>query len=134
MFNLATNKHASRIVVGRGLTACANESGGLNLRDGNDTSPLLDSTDSKQMIKNLIASLRYYPFDFLSFTCNQQLYFGTKPIKEWSDNTECQTCSPNYDLLNDDEKNEMKNSLEQASSGLLLRAWNKSYRTFFRLH
>ena len=50
MVNLTTNKHNSRIVVSRGLTACANESSGLNLRGGDDASPLLDSIDSKQMI------------------------------------------------------------------------------------
>ena len=64
MVNLTTNKHNSRIVVSRDLTACANESSGLNLRGGNDTSPLLDSLDSKQMIKNLMASQTYFPFDF----------------------------------------------------------------------
>ena len=44
----------------------------------------------------------------------QRLHFGTKPIKEWTDNTEWETYFPNYNLLNDDEKNEIKNSLEQA--------------------
>ena len=64
MVNLATNKHNSRIVVRRGLTACANESSGLKLRGGDDISHLLDSIDSKQMIKNLMTSQRYFPFDF----------------------------------------------------------------------
>ena len=34
----------------------------------------------------------------------QQLHFGTKPIKEWTDNTEWVTYFPNFNLLNDDEK------------------------------
>ena len=55
MTNLATNNHDTRIVVGKGLTASKDESGGLTLRGGNKESPLLDSIDSKQVIKNLMA-------------------------------------------------------------------------------
>ena len=52
-------------------------------------SPFVDSIDSKQMIKNSMASLKYFPFDFLiSLTCNQQLHVGTKSIKDWTDNAE----------------------------------------------
>ena len=56
MVNLATNKHDSRMILNNGLTASQEESSGLNLRGGNDTSPLLDAIDSKQMIKNFMAS------------------------------------------------------------------------------
>lgn len=44
------------MVVNKGLTAPNSESGGLSLRDGNKESALLDSIDSKQVIKNLMAS------------------------------------------------------------------------------
>ena len=64
MTNLATNNHDTRMVVNKGLTASKDESGGLTLRGGNKESPLLDSIDSKQIIKNLMASQNYYPFDF----------------------------------------------------------------------
>ena len=62
MIHLATNKHKSRIIVSRGLTACANESSGLYLRGWDDASPLLDSIDSKQMIKSSMASQRYFSY------------------------------------------------------------------------
>ena len=55
MSNLVTNKHDSRMVVNKGLTASNDESIGLNLRGGNDSTSLLDSIDSEQMIKNLMA-------------------------------------------------------------------------------
>ena len=131
LVNLATNKHDSRMVVNKGLTASKDESSGLSLRGGNESSALLDSIDSKQMIKNLMASQKYFPFDFfLSYTCNQRLHFGTKPIKEWIDNDEWKTNFPHYDSLSADERQEIKNSLDQASAGLLLRAWNESCRVF----
>ena len=82
MTNLATNNHDTRMVANEGLTASKDESGGLTLRGGNKESALLDSIDSKQVIKNLMASQKYYPFDFfLSFTCNEKQHFGTKYIK-----------------------------------------------------
>ena len=52
------------MVVNKGLIASNDESIGLNSRGGNDSSPLLDSIDSKQTIKNLMDSLKYFPFDF----------------------------------------------------------------------
>ena len=103
MVNLATNQHDSRIVVSKGLTASSDESIGLNLRGGNDSSPLSDSIDSKQMVKKLMSSQRYFPFDlFLLFTCNQRLHFGTKPIKEWIDNFKWQSYFLNCSNLNKD--------------------------------
>ena len=64
VINLATNNHDTRMVINKGLTASKNESEGLSLRGGNKDSALLDSIDSKQVIKNLMASQRYFPFDF----------------------------------------------------------------------
>ena len=129
--NLATNNHDTRMVVSKGLTASSDESGGLSLRGGNKESPLLDSIDSKQMIKNLMASQRYYPFDFfLSFTCNMKLHFGTKPIKAWIDGIEWCKNFYMFDKLTEAEKVEVTHSLSQAASSLLLRAWNESCRIF----
>ena len=129
--NLATNNHDTRMVVNKGLTASNDESGGLSLRGGNKESPLLDSIDSKQMIKNLMASQRYFPFDFfLSFTCNMKLHFGTKPIKEWIDGIEWCKNFHAFGKLTEAEKMEITKSLEQAASSLLLRAWNESCRIF----
>ena len=87
--NLATNKHDTKIVLDKGLTASKEKSSDLNLRGGNKASLLLDSIDSNQMIKNLMASQRYHKFDvFLAFTCNIKSHFGTKPIKNWIDGNE----------------------------------------------
>ena len=129
--NLATNHHDTRMVVNKGLTASRNEYSGLSLRGGSDESPLLDSIDSKQMIKNSMASQKYHPFDFfLTFTCNMKKHFGTKPIKEWIDGDEWKSNFPNFDNLTPKEKMEMKNAIDQAAAPLLLRAWNESCRFY----
>ena len=57
--NEATNHSDTRMVINKGLTASKEESSGLKLRGGNDTSPLLDAIDSKQIIKQLMASQKY---------------------------------------------------------------------------
>ena len=54
--NLTTNKHNTQTILNKGLNASKDESLGLNLCNGNKNSPLVDSIDSKQMIKNLMAS------------------------------------------------------------------------------
>ena len=51
MVNLATKKHDLRVVVYKGLTASNNKLSGLNLRGVYDKLHLLDSIDSKEMIK-----------------------------------------------------------------------------------
>ena len=131
MTNLATNQHDTRMVVNRGLTASKDESSGLNLRGGGDESALLDGVDSKQMIKNLMASQKYFPMDyFVTYTCNMKKQFGTKPIKDWIDDNKWQENYPNYDTLNNSEKLEIKSALDQAAAPLLLRAWNESCRIF----
>ena len=131
MTNLATNKHDTRMVVNRGLTASQDESSGLNLRGGGNESPLLDAVDSKQMIKNLMSSQKYHPFDmFLTFTCNMKEHFGTKPIKQWIDGDAWKHNFPDYNYLNSSQQLEIKNALNQAAAPLLLRAWNESCRIF----
>ena len=119
------------MVVNRGLMASHTKSSGLNIRGGNDDSPLLDSIDSKQMIKNLMSSQKYHLFDFfVTYTCNMKKHFGTKPIKEWIDDDKWTKHFPNYDTLTEKEKTEIRESLQQAAAPLLLRAWNKSCRIF----
>ena len=86
MIKLSTNKNDTRMVINKGLTASIYDPGGLSLRGCGNESALLGSVDSKQMIKNLMASQKYHQFDmFVTFTCNKNLHFGTKPIKEWVD-------------------------------------------------
>ena len=91
MVNLTANHSDTRIVLNRGLHVGNNEtsnpssSTGLSVRGEND-SGMLESIDSKQMVKNLIAAQKFYLMDyFVTFTCNQKMHFGTKPIKEWLD-------------------------------------------------
>ena len=55
---------------------------------------------------------------------------GTKPIKEWIDGDEWKNNFPNYENLSKSEKNEIKDSLNQAAAPLLLRAWNETCRLF----
>ena len=81
MNNLTKNKHNSRMMVNKGLTASQYESSGLSLGGGSTKSPLLDADDSKQMIKNLMSIQKYHGFDmFLTFTCNMKKHFRKKPI------------------------------------------------------
>ena len=70
------------MVVNRWLTASKDESSGLNLRGGGDESTLLDGVDSKQMIKNLMASQKYFPMDyFVTYTCNMKKTLWDKTYK-----------------------------------------------------
>ena len=56
MTNLATNKHDTQTVFNKGLTASRDDSGRLLFCGGGNDSAILDSVDSKQIIKNLMAS------------------------------------------------------------------------------
>ena len=63
--NLCINHQDTRIILNRGLTSTNDDLGGLGLRGGNsDNHALLDSIDSKQMVKNLCASQKYHKMDF----------------------------------------------------------------------
>ena len=57
-------------------------------------------------------------------------HFGTKTIKEWIDGEKWKKKYPNYDNLTKKEKQEIKDSLNQAAAPLLLRAWNETCRIF----
>ena len=50
--DLTTNKHNTQMVLNKGLTTSKESSLGLNHCGGNKSSPLLNSIDSKQMIKS----------------------------------------------------------------------------------
>ena len=83
MTNLAANHQDTRIIIKQGLTV-DDQSGELGLRGVGDSS-MLESFDSKQMVRNLCASQRYHQMThFLTFTCNMRKHFGTKPIKHGS--------------------------------------------------
>ena len=128
--NLSINHQDTRIVLNRGLTAAGDESGGLGLR-GKGDSALLESIDSKQMVKNLCSSQKYHKMDFfLTFTCNQKKHFGMSPLKEWVDSKEWIKHYPDYHDLNVFEREEIEKAVLQASGGLLLRNWQEVCKLF----
>ena len=130
MVNLSANHNDTRITMNRGLTTADDKYGGLGLR-GKGDSALLDSIDSKQMVKNLCSSQQYHSWDwFLTFTCNQKKHFGTAPIKNWLDDKEWTKHYPDYEYLNLTEKKEIDDALLQASAGLLLRVWEEVSQLF----
>ena len=66
---------------------------------------MLESFDSKQMVRNLCASQRYHQMThFLTFTCNMRKNFGTKPIKIWVDSGEWKNKIPNFHELSHSDK------------------------------
>ena len=88
--NLTSNYQHSRIVLNRGLALDDNSKRKIGIRCKND-SPLFQSVDSTQMVKNLCSSQKYHKMDlFLTFTCNQKEHFGIKHIREWIDSQEWQ--------------------------------------------
>lgn len=104
--------------------------GGLGLR-GKGDSALLESIDSKAMVRNLCASQKWHPMDFfLTFTCNMKKHFGTKPIKEWLDSEDWKKFFPGYNDLDDKEKFEIDESVIQSSSSLILRVWQEVCQLF----
>ena len=81
--NLAATHEDTRLVMQRGLTVQDGNSTGLSLHEKED-SVLMESFDSKQMVRNLCASQYYHKMDFfLTFTCNSKKDFGTSTIKNF---------------------------------------------------
>ena len=127
--NLAANHEDTRIIIRRGLTVDEN-SGELGLRGSGDSS-MLESFDSKAMVRNLCASQQYHSMThFLTFTCNMKKHFGTKIIKEWIDSNEWQKNIPHFFDLNLTDQEEYINGINQASSGLLFRVWQEVSKLF----
>ena len=72
LINLSVNHQDTRMLLNRGLTASSDKSGGLGLRTKND-SVLLESIDSKQMMKNLSVAQKFIKNDFfIALTCNKR--------------------------------------------------------------
>ena len=101
--NAVANSEDTRVMIRRGVTV-NKESGDLGLRGSGDSS-LLDSFDSKQMVRNLCASQQYHTMThFLTFTCNMKKHFGTKVIKNWIDGNKWKKKIPNFNNLNNKDK------------------------------
>ena len=130
MVNLAVTHSDTRIAMKRGLCFDEDETNCLSVRGQND-SPMLESIDSNQMVKNLTAAQKYHLMDyFVTFTCNQSKHFGTKPIKNWLDWGGWKRHVKDYDRMTSEEQDEIKNALNQSAAGLLCRAWNETCRYF----
>lgn len=128
--NLSANHQDTRLVLRRGLTVGDDKTGGLGLRGQGDSS-MLESFDSKAMVRNLCASQLYHNMShFLTFTCNMKKHFGTKPIKEWLDSEMWKRFFFEYHDLDENEKKEIDDSVVQAASGLLLRVWQEVCQLF----
>jgi hypothetical protein len=129
--NLAANHQDTRIVIRRGLTV-DEKSGGLGLRGTGDTS-MLESFDSKAMVRNLCAAQQYHNMThFLTYTCNMKKHFGTQPIKEWIDSKQWKKYIPYFEDLDLTNQEEIENGINQASSGLLLRVWQEVTQLFLQ--
>ena len=119
-----------RIIMNRGLTASSDESSGLAVRGKND-SALLESIDSRKMVRNLSAAQKYMENDFfVTYTCNQKEYFGTKPIKEYIDYNEWQDHYYCFKDLTPSEVEEIHSAVMQVSAYLLLRTWQEVCKLF----
>ena len=130
--NLSANHQDTRLVLRRGLTVGDDKIGGLSLRGQGDSS-MLESFDSKAMVRNLCASQSYHNMThFLTFTCNMRKHFGTMPIKEWVDNDIWKKIFDNYYDLDPIEKEEIDSSIIQSASSLLLRVWQEVCQLFIR--
>jgi predicted GIY-YIG superfamily endonuclease len=128
--NLSANHEDTRLVIQRGLTVGDDKKGGLGLRGKGDCG-LLESFDSKAMVRNLCASQLYHNMDFfLTFTCNMKKHFGTKPIKDWLDSHDWEKKFLDFQDLDMKEKEEVTLATVQASSGLLLRIWQEVCQLF----
>ena len=130
LVNLTCNKSDTRLILNRGLTVDTNAASGLGVRCKNDTS-LFNSIDSKQMVKNLSASQKHHKMDFfLTFTCNQKSHFGLAPIKNWIDSDKWEEHYPNFVNLTDDERNQIRISINQSAGPIILRNWLETRELF----
>ena len=70
--NLSANHEDTRLVLRRGLTVGDDKTGGLGLR-GKGDSTLLESFDSKAMVRNLCSAQKYHKAThFCTNTCNMK--------------------------------------------------------------
>ena len=98
---------------------------------GKEDSCLTNSVDNKQMVRNLCMSQKFFQWDhFCTYTCNKKTHFGTAPIKKWIDSGEWQRNFPSFEMLELDEKKEIKNAVVQASATLLLHIWEEVFLLF----
>ena len=130
--NLTANHTDTRIILNRGLTIGSDKTGGLAVRGKGDSS-LLQSVDNKEMVRNLCFSQKYHKWDhFLTFTCSMKTHFGTAPVKNWIDGEEWKQHYPGFYELDQIQKNEIKEALQQSAAGPLLRIWEEVFLLFIK--
>ena len=130
MVNLESNREDTRCIINNGLIVANDKIGGLELRGKGDSS-LLESIDSQAMVRNLCSSQIWHKMDvFLTFTCNMKKHFGTRVIKEWIEGDDWKKNFKDYEELDPFERKEIEDSLNQASSNLLLRVWQEVCELF----
>ena len=127
--NAVLSKSHSNLIMNRGLVAATNKTG---LKVSSSVgSRLTDTFDSNQNVRNLCASQFYHKMDFfLTFTVNQAEHFGLKPIKKWIDGNDWKDEYPNYDILSEDEKLEVRRAVEESAAVYLLRNWMETKLIF----
>ena len=75
--NLAATHEDTRLVLQRGLTVSEDNANRLTVR-GKGDSALMESFDSKQMVRNLCASQYYHKMDFFDIYLQHQKTFWNK--------------------------------------------------------
>ena len=86
MTNMTTDHEDTSVILNQGLTVNKNKDGGLGVQD-KQYSALLESTDNRQMVRNLYSSQKFHQWDhFLTHTCYQKNHFVTVPIQKFIDN------------------------------------------------
>lgn len=132
LVNLAANHCDTRVILNRGMIVDEKSKHGLGLRGKNDNK-LIESMDSKQIVRNLCASMSYLPKDyFLTFTCNQKQHFGVSKIKNWLDEEEWKKNYNNFESLTWWQKKEIEEAILQSSSSLFLRNWQETCLLFLK--
>ena len=129
--NLAANYCDTRIFLNRGLQIGSDTNGGLAVRGDKSGDNLLGTIDSNKIVKGLCASNYYIAMDFFdTYTCNQLHHFGVKGIKSWVDSTDWCHHYDGFFHLDSTSQEEIRNSIKQASSTLLLRNWQEVSKLF----
>ena len=116
--------------MNRGLQVSTDATGGLASK-GQSGDNLLQSIDSNRTVKGLCASNYYIAMDFFdTYTCNQLHHFGVKGVKRWVDSCNWEKNYEGFYDLNTSAQDEIRKSMSQASSTLLLRNWQEVSKLF----
>eukprot|EP00957_Ditylum_brightwellii_P021133 1593012-Ditylum_brightwellii.AAC.1 len=116
MSNISASFSETRVIMSKGLTVDDDKKCSLNAC-GNKESSFLCSIDSKQQVRNLCTSQKYCRWShFLTFTANQNKYFGTKIVHKRIYKKGWQKYNPKYAELPFETQAELAKAMSQASS------------------